>query len=334
MATIRVLAERGIEVHVVHWDNKKLTPYQAPLMNNVYMYKRSELTTGQMKQLANDISPAITVVSGWMDKGYMYVSKQLRSRGVPVVVCFDDQWFGTLRQRFASILAGFGFFSLFYSHAWVTGVSQFEYARRLNFKRKNIIFDVYSADLQIFSTAYESSKEKKKKLYPHCFLFVGRFESVKGLDILIQAWNDLGDKKRDWELHLIGNGSLKSELETSKGIVIRDFMQPDVLVRTVINSGCFILPSRSEPWGVVVHEFASAGLPLIISDAVGAASTFLITGMNGYSFKMGDPKSLATSLQKIISTSDQELCFMAENSHLLSQRITPATSAANLLSIS
>ncbi len=96
--------------------------------------------------------------------------------------------------------------------------------------------------------------------------------------MLLQAWQQLGAKEGDWELHLIGNGSLKAQLEATAGVVLKDFMQPEQLILEVANTGCFLLPSRGEPRGVVAHEFAAAGLPLILSDSVGAAGTFLISG--------------------------------------------------------
>ena len=333
MATIRELAERGNEVHVVHWDHIKQTPYNTPIVPNVFMYNRSELSVEQIKKLAKNISPEITVVSGWMDKGYMSVAKQLRYDGLSVVVGFDDQWHGTLKQWLAITLGWLGYFSRFYSYAWVAGLYQFEYARRLGFDKKNIVYDLYSADLRLFNQAYIDAIDNKQHHYPHRFLFVGRFESVKGLDILLKAWQELGEKKGDWELHMIGNGSLKAQLEATTGVVVKDFMQPEQLRQQVANAGCFLLPSRFEPWGVVVHEFAAAGLPLIVSDVVGAASTFLISGLNGYSFKVDDVKDLANRMHQI-NTTDQALHEMAVSSHALSQRITTATSAVNLLSVS
>ncbi len=333
MATIRELADRGNEVHVVHWDHKKLTPYKAPDIPNVFMYNRSELSVEQLKILVNNISPVLTVVSGWMDSGYMSVAKQLRLDGLAVVVGFDDQWHGKLKQLVAVTLGSFGYFSKFYSHAWVAGLYQFEYARRLGFEKKNIVYDLYSADLHLFNQTYNDSIEAKRYNYPHRFLFVGRFEPVKGLNVMLQAWQKLGSKKGDWELHMIGNGSLKAQLEATAGVVVKDFMQPEQLTQEVAMAGCLLLPSRGEPWGVVVHEFAAAGLPLIVSDVVGAASTFLISGLNGYSFKVDDATALANRICQIINTTDQALHAMAVSSHALSQRITPETSAGNLLSV-
>jgi len=333
MATVRELAVRGNEVHVVHWDHKKLTPYKAPVVANVYMYNRSELSVEQMEKLAKEINPAVTVVSGWMDKGYMRVAKQLRQDRRPVVIGLDSHWHSTLNQWMMLILGKLRIFSKFYSHAWVAGLYQFEYARRLGFPKNNIAYDLYSADLRLFNKAYSDSIDKKAEHYPHRFLFVGRLEPVKGLDCLLQAWQQLASQRSDWELHLIGNGTLKAALEATEGVVVKDFMQPEQLMQEVASAGCFLLPSRGEPWGVVVHEFAAAGLPLVMSDVVGAASTFLISGLNGFSFKANDSIALANRMHQIISMSDQQLHTMAVCSHALSQRITPETSASNLLAI-
>ncbi len=333
IATIEMLVEQGYEVHVVHWDDKKLTPYKIPVKHNVFMYKRSELSIQEMKILVNSISPVLTVVSGWMDRGYMSLAKMLRNQGRLVVVGFDDQWHGTFRQRIGNILFRLGYLSKFYSHAWVTGVEQFEYARRLGFSKAKIIYDLYSADLNKFNQAYDQSIHHKKNKYPHRFLFVGRFEKVKGLNLLLDAWQLLGEKVGNWELHLVGNGSLKIPIEAGSRVVIKEFMQPDDLAKEVSSAGCFVLPSRAEPWGVVVHEFTAAGLPLILSDTVGSASSFLIEGLNGYKFNFNDSNNLASKMLKVINMTDDQLHRMALNSHKLSQRITPETSAANLLAI-
>lgn len=333
MATIHALLKTGVEIHVVHWDVKKQTPYRMPGYKNLYKYPRSTQNLDSLKLLAKKIDPEITVVSGWQDKTYLGVSLELRQHGHIVVSGFDDQWHGRLRQYIAATLGCFGFFSRYFSHAWVSGVYQYEYARKLGFKKQEIIYDLYSADLSLFHSAYQLSFTKKSSHYPHRFLFVGRFELIKGLEILLAAWKELGIWRRDWELHLIGNGSLKEKLTATPGIIINNFMQPDKLINEIPTAGCFILPSYGEPWGVVVHEFAAAGLPLILSDTVGASSKFMINGLNGFRFKNGDSKELLDCMRQIIEMNDEELVKMSMASHMLSSRITPETSAANLLGI-
>jgi glycosyltransferase involved in cell wall biosynthesis len=333
MATIKALVEAGVEVHVVHWDDKKLTPYRMPAYRQVYTYPSSQQTVDSLMQLAATLQPDLTVVSGWQDQRYLKVARRLRQQGRVVVSGFDGQWQGGLKQYLAAGLGLMGFFSRYFSHAWVAGAYQFEYARRLGFQKNDIVFDLYSADLPLFQACYQGHLDAKQSCYPHRFLFVGRFEPIKGLDTLLAAWQSLGAARGDWELHLIGNGSLKERLMATPGIVVKDFMQPDQLVNELAESGCFILPSQGEPWGVVVHEFAAAGLPLIVSNVVGAATTFLVSGLNGYSFKVNDIGELAKAMGRIISVSDSQLMEMSHASHRLSNRVTPLTSAKNLLSL-
>ena len=333
MATIRALLEKGCVVHVVHKDHGKLTPYQPSDVKNLYFYPRSSQTGATLEQISKKIDPQVTVVSGWMDREYLQVARKLRTNGKVVVCGLDGQWNGTLRQRMANLLGLFRYFSQFFSHAWVSGVYQYEYARELGFTKKEIIFDLYSADLELFSSAYYECVKIKKSQYPHRFLFVGRLEPVKGLDVLLDAWKKLGERRKDWELHLIGNGSLKDVLLETPGIVLKDFLQPDDLAHEISSAGCFVLPSRREPWGVVVHEFAAAGLPLICSDVVGAVASFLIDGSNGYLFKSSDFLDLSAKMLNVIQAKDEDLIKMGRVSVNLSRRITPDSSSDNLLSL-
>lgn len=334
MATIKELIKSGADVHVVHWDKKKLSKYRVTKESGVHFYPRSKYTVKDLLALINQINPDITVISGWMDKGYLVGAMKLRFKKKIVAVCFDDIWFNSLKQNFASFFGHIGIFSIFFSHAWVSGFPQFEYATRLGFKKKNIIYDLYSADTELFSKYFLKIKNSKKKKYPHRFIFIGRFEIIKGTDILLKAWESLGIDKKDWELCFIGDGKLKAILKDTKNIIVKNFMQPNDLAQELTKEGgCMILPSLKEPWGVVVHECAAAGLPIIVSDNVGSASYFVINGYNGFSFSAGNVNSLKEKMLKIIKMKNEEIFLLANNSFLLSKKISPNTSAKNLLSL-
>jgi glycosyltransferase involved in cell wall biosynthesis len=331
MATVQALKAKGCEVTIVHWDKKKLTPYTAPMLEGVKMHDRSRLDALQMVALADRLEPEITVVSGWQDRGYLEVARTLRKRGRVVVTGLDGQWHGTFRQQLASLACRFGYLARNFSHAWVAGPYQYQYAVNLGFKKENIVFDLYTADLNRFHGIYSKRSINERARYPRRFLFAGRFSPVKGIDTLLSAWRALEGERREWELHLVGNGELRDRLASVEGIVVKDFMQPDELIFEARDAGCFVLPSHHEPWGVVAHEFAAAGLPLILSDAVGSGASFLIPGLNGYSFRTGNAQSLGTALKGIIASSEADLIEMSAASHSISKRISPQTSAANLL---
>lgn len=63
----------------------------------------------------------------------------------------------------------------------------------------------------------------------------------------------------------------------------------------------FALLSRHEPWGVVVNEAAAMGLPLILSDRVGAARDLLHDGENGFLVPADDPVAAAAALDRVIA---------------------------------
>jgi glycosyltransferase involved in cell wall biosynthesis len=328
------VSKYNAEVHVVHWDKKNLTPYKPIQLKGVSYYLRSKFSYNELNKFTTKLNPDITFISGWMDLMYLRAVHSIRKKGGMVVCGFDDIWFKTLKQRIASLLFPL-FKKLFYSHAWVTGPLQFEYAKRLSFKNEEIIYNCYSADTEIFNNVYLNSKKDKEEKYPHKFLFVGRFENVKGIDTLIDAWSSIKEsrKGKDWELTLIGNGSLNEKISKSNHYKTIDFMQPSDLVSEIKNYGCFILPSVFEPWALVIHEFVAAGFPIICSDICGASAVFVIDGYNGYTFKAGNKEDLEKQMLKIINSSDKELMQKSYKSNLLGKKITPELTAASFMSL-
>lgn len=319
-------------VHVVHWDQNRLAKYKLPQINNVTFYNRSSHTTNELKELVTSIKPDIVYISGWMDKGYLSAANVLRKKGVPIVCGFDDIWRGSLRQTVASKVFPISLKRVL-QYAWVAGPYQYEYAKRLGYKNNEIIFNCLSADTEFFNRVYRDSKECKLSKYPHRFLYVGRFEEIKGIDLIISAWQNIKPKRKDWELCFIGNGSLGKYLLEQADVTIKDFMQPEQLADEIKLCGCFIMASRREPWGLVLHEFAAAGLPIVCADVCGATPVFITDKYNGYIAKANDQKDLEKKMLRIIYSTDGELVSMSQNSHKNGQKITPEISAASFVSI-
>jgi glycosyltransferase involved in cell wall biosynthesis len=66
----------------------------------------------------------------------------------------------------------------------------------------------------------------------------------------------------------------------------------------------FVLPSDTEPWGLIVNEVMNAGKPVVVSDAVGAARDLVPDGRSGCVFPVGDVAALAARLRTLISQPD------------------------------
>ena len=64
----------------------------------------------------------------------------------------------------------------------------------------------------------------------------------------------------------------------------------------------FVLPSRFEPWGLVVNEAMNAGRPVIVSDRVGAAADLVANGANGFIYPSGAVRILAARLSEVLDS--------------------------------
>ena len=117
----------------------------------------------------------------------------------------------------------------------------------------------------------------------------------KGVDVLVRAMDGV-----DAELIVVGDGpdeqlvrSLAPSNVTFAGHVPRDELPP--LYR---NADVFVMPSRSETWGMAMQEAAAVGLPLIATDAPGAAHDLIEDGVNGYRVPAEDVAALHDALVK------------------------------------
>jgi glycosyltransferase involved in cell wall biosynthesis len=332
---IDVLHQRyGADILLIHWKVNEQAPFQFSFGEGLLRFEKTQFKSKQaLLSQCVEFRPDIVLVSGWIDKDYLSVARTFRQRGLPVVLASDTQWKGSPRQYVVSLLGG-RYIRHIFSHAWVTGVDQYEYARRLGFGKDQIRMGVYSANQPLFHNAYLANRDKKVHAYPRQFIYVGRFAPEKDVKGLYQAFSSIPVAQRNgWSLQLIGTGPLASALLPAEGIRIVPFTQPDSLPALLAESGCFVLPSLREPWGVVVHECGAAGLPLLLSDAVGASSTFLHEGYNGYRFKSGDTESLLAAMHKIIQADPNELVAMGDRSATLSFMNTPDIWAYTLRSM-
>lgn len=318
------------QVHVVRWPVNKEAPFKFPETTKITLYNKNDYSFNQLQDLVKNIKPDVIVCSGWIDKDYLKICKVYFKKKPTVLTC-DTQWRGDLKQWVATILSRFTLLKIF-SHAWVPGKSQKKYVKKLGFKEQNINLGFYSCNLPAFDSLFQKYFNIKSTNFQKRFLFVGRYYQFKGLNDLWQAFIELQkEQPNDWELWCLGTGDLKP-IEHPK-IKHFGFIQPKDLEKYIAQTGVFVLPSRFEPWGVVVHEYAASGFPLILSSAVGAKEQFLEEGKNGYSFIPTDIQSLKKAMLKIVSKTDLELMEMGTCSNRLAQTITPKKWAKTLISI-
>ncbi len=306
------------EVHIIRWPVNNEAPFHFNFSEKIKVYDKKMFSENQLSQLASKINPDIIVCSGWVDRDYLSLTKRYFKK-IPTVLTCDTQWRGSLKQYLAVFLSPFFLLNTF-SHAWVPGEIQAKYLNKLGFKKGIIKKKFYCCDLTRFNAIYNKQKNQKHLAFPKRFLYVGRYYNFKGITDLWEAFIELkAENSNDWELWCLGVGDITPIKHPH--IKHFGFVQPKDLEPILSQCGVFVLPSRFEPWGVVVQEYAAAGLPLLLSNSVGAKEVFLEESKNGYSFLSGNVSNIKQHLKKITELSDKELLLMSEKSNALAQQI-------------
>jgi glycosyltransferase involved in cell wall biosynthesis len=133
-------------------------------------------------------------------------------------------------------------------------------------------------------------------------LSVARLATEKGLDALLHAVRAAADPRI--LLVLAGAGPERARLGQLAAaldvrVVFTGDTEWDQIVELYVSADVFALLSEREPWAVVVNEAAACGLPLVLSDRVGAAHDLLRDGENGTLIAVGDIESAARALRSL-----------------------------------
>ena len=112
-----------------------------------------------------------------------------------------------------------------------------------------------------------SRKELPKPHKPFRFGYLGRLISLKQVDKVIAAL-PVG-----CELHIVGDGEERLKLETmanGKSVIFHGKAFGDEKIKLLHSFDCLVLYSYYEPWGLVINEALASGIPVIVSNRVGA----------------------------------------------------------------
>jgi glycosyltransferase involved in cell wall biosynthesis len=333
-ACLQELASReGVQLFVSH----KAPALTAPFDESQFAWIQDRLmwrTSGELDVLEKglrEFNPDVLIFAGWAVPAYRRIAKAFAGRCLRIMT-MDNCWLGTPKQRFATWIAPF-YVRPLADAVWLPGERQAVFARKLGFEQRAILRGLYCCDQQRLE-AIHTSRLLDGAAVPHAFLFVGRFVQDKGIDTLVKAYEMYRARSSNpWLLICCGAGPLRSLLENRPGIQIEGFLQPEQLRSQFGHAGCLVLPSDFEPWAVVVHEAASAGLLILASENVGAAVHLVQDNYNGYIFGGKDVSGLAALLEQISGMTNERLDKMARASHSLSLQFSPRRWADTLLDV-
>jgi glycosyltransferase involved in cell wall biosynthesis len=136
---------------------------------------------------------------------------------------------------------------------------------------------------------------------------VGRLVPEKGIFDLLEAYAKLERSLRS-EVGLVfgGDGVSRDDLaqqakRISPGVVcFPGFVQREDLAGLYALAETLVLPTHSDPWGLVVNEAMACGLPIIVSDVAGCSADLVEDGWNGYIVPSRDSEKLSVAIDSLV----------------------------------
>lgn len=128
------------------------------------------------------------------------------------------------------------------------------------------------------------------------YICVARLIDCKNLRFLVEKFNSNG-----LLLTIVGQGELEAELRAiaKPNITFTGFIDNDKLGEIYQQHDVFILPSTYEPWGLVVEEALYWGLPVIVSNRVGAGPDMVRDLHTGVIFDLERPESFDEAINDV-----------------------------------
>jgi glycosyltransferase involved in cell wall biosynthesis len=186
--------------------------------------------------------------------------------------------------------------------AFATGIHSRDYFLFSGLKPQQVLIAPHAVDNDFFSTdapakEAEALQQRRQLGIPDealVFLYAGKFYGVKQLHLLINAFKNLPSSQ--YYLLLVGNGeeeaSLKSLAAGHPRILFQPFQNQSAMPVVYRAGDVFVLPSKSETWGLSINEAMACERPVIVSDQCGCAPDLVKNGETGFVFESGNAMQL------------------------------------------
>ena len=334
--SLRGYKDRGFGVEVA-WDTPLLDGYQSeflrPLRDTGEVSPTAPISRGIYRRLQRvDGSPAFDAlwVHGYASINSLQAILAANALGIPVLLRAES-WLADRARSPLTLVLKSAFFKLmgkgisavlpigtvnaaYWAHYFGTSVPQFLMPYAVN--------NNYFAELAAVAAPHEQELRAELGLSPErpVILFASKLQQRKHADHLLEAYSrfiaDTQPAQRPY-LVVVGDGEQRAQLEAqAQNLRLEDvrfagFRNQSELPRFFQLADVFVLPSRHEPWGLIVNEAMASGCPVIVSTDVGCHADLITDGIEGCVFPVGDIPALTQALHQVFS-SPQTPAIMGE----------------------
>ena len=264
---------------------------------------------------ASAYRPDVINLTGYYDPAQLLLLLWAKAKGIRVVMQNESTaadherggWKEQVKRWIFSQCDGFFCF----------GTQSADYLIQLGVAPDKILLRRNAVDNNTLHSVYEralltrNDRQQALGLRPANFIFVGRLIEFKNLPTLLAAFAEAlvqSPNAANWGLLLLGDGiernALTAQVQTLSLTDAVTFLPgrpwyevPELLAL----SDVLVLPSRSEPWGLVVNEAMACGLPVIVSDRCGCVPDLVHDGGNGFIFDPDQPHQLSRLLLRFMN---------------------------------
>jgi glycosyltransferase involved in cell wall biosynthesis len=273
----------------------------------------------------NAYKPDGIIVYGWKHQSHLSVLNYFHGK-VPVIfrgdsTTLDDRSSFSFRSYFRFIFLQWVYRKVDYVLS--PGSASDKYFLKSGLKQNQIIRAEHAIDNQRFMSMSETDDKELLNLKSSLlikenqvvFLFAGKFIDKKNPLLLIEAFEQLKKNKDNICLLLVGNGILEKQVKkrinrlpsqitsTITVLPFQDQQQMKLLYRV---ANVFVLPSKSETWGLSVNEALACGTPVIVSNKCGSSHDLVKHGVNGLVFQSDSSRDLLEKMEQMCDNKFRE----------------------------
>lgn len=326
---LRYLANKfpGFDVEVVYLDKFDNINLES-LPSYKFINKNSFSSKQKLYEYLKNKSLKLLLISGRMDKDYLYSAKKLKEKCITVSLqdtLYSNNFKHKIKKLFAKNL-----YKKYFHKIWSTGTLHSAFALSMGYEFNNIGKGFYVADENFFKEQVNLQFTGKSLK----FLFIGRLVKEKNIQALAEVIDEINiETNSDHSLKIIGKGKLVKELEEYSCTDLVGFKDINEIISIAKTCHAFCLPSKYEPWGVVLHEMALLGLPILSSFKCGASFDLVHNNINGFKFNPFDKQSIKKSILKYINLNKEEKIKYGHLSKVIATRYNHDYWCHNLISL-
>ena len=225
------------------------------------------------------------------------------------------------------------------SGAVAYGVRAKEYLEGLGLDEPTISIGINTVDVEFFYRRTEELRRRgpeqntKREL-----LYVGYLVKRKRVDLLLDLASELRRRRDDFVLTIVGDGpelpvltQYASRLELSGQVRFEGYKQKSELPQYFARATCFLFPTASDIWGLVVNEAMAAGVPCIVSPSAGVAADLIKDGHSGWVADFSKTRHMADKIEWVLDNPEERRMISIRASDFVRRHASLQTSAAGFV---